>query len=184
MNSQLSATSRNQIRNHSGKLAGANIRNYPQPTGPRSATAGIYQLARRQPGVQFQESSDNHPINSENHPTDSKNPSISHRRIGSIHRSGCRNRSVESSDNRQVISDKRQIDSPVYRPNGLPNRKVIVNRSGVIVNFAAWNLSPIHHRNAEIYHPAGRPPAIRVLDLLDNRLTVAADPEACEENKG
>ena len=99
------------------------------------------------------------------------NPSIIHRRCDPIHRSACRNRRVESSDNRQMISGNRQIDLPVDRPNGSPNRKVIVNRFAVIVNSAAWNLSPIHHQNAEIYHRAGRPPAIRLLESSENHPT-------------
>ena len=49
------------------------------------------------------------------HPTDSTNPSITHRRIGSIHRSGCRNRSVASSSHRRNAA-------PVDHPNGSPNR--------------------------------------------------------------
>jgi hypothetical protein len=151
MNSQLSATSRSQIRNRAGKPAGANIRNYPQPTGPGSATAGIYQLARRQPGVQFQESSDNHPINSENHPTDSKNPSIIHRRIGLIHRSGCRNRSVESSDNRQM-------SSTLDQPSGLRNHQLIVNQIHVIINSA---VSPIHQQATRIHQRARSRRSIR-----------------------
>lgn len=64
-----SFTLRNQIRNRPVKLAAENIRNYPQPAWPVSATAGIYQLARRQPGVQIPESSDNHPRARGNHPT-------------------------------------------------------------------------------------------------------------------
>lgn len=72
-----SSTLRNQIRNRPAKLAGENIRNYPQPAWPESATAGIYQLARRQPGVQIPESSENHPINSSNLPIiDRRNPGI------------------------------------------------------------------------------------------------------------
>jgi hypothetical protein len=164
MNSQLSATLRSRIRNRSGKLAGANIRNYPEPTGPESANAGIYPLALKQPGNQFLGSSDSHWMNSGNHPTDSTNPSIIHRQCDPIHRSGCRNRSVESSRNRQ-------IDSPVDRSSASPNRKVIVNRFAVIVNSAARNLSPIHHQNAELYHRAGRPPAIRLLEASDNHPT-------------
>ena len=119
----------------------------------------------------FVESTDNLPIFARNLPilalAELRNPSIIHRRIGLIHRSGCRIRSVESSDNRQMISGNRQIASPVDRPNGSPNRKVIVNLFPLIVNSAAWNLSPIHHQNAEIYHRACRPPAIRLLESSD-----------------
>lgn len=145
MNSQLSATSEGQIRNRSGKLAGANIRNYPQPTGSESANAGGYPLALKRPGDQFLESSDNDPINSGNLPTGPKNPTTIHRRFGLIHRSGSR--------------------------SGSPNRKVIVNRVPVIVNFAAWNLSPIHHPNAEIYHLARRQPTVQLLESSDNHPT-------------
>jgi len=68
-----SSTLRNQIRNRPVKLAVEYIRNYPQPTWPVSATAGIYKLARRQPRVPTPESSDNHPTKWRNHPTDSAN---------------------------------------------------------------------------------------------------------------
>ena len=94
----------------------------------------------------------------------SPNPPIIDRRNRRTDRSGCRNRSVESSRNRQ-------IDSPVDRSSASPNRKVIVNRFAVIVNSAARNLSPIHHQNAELYHRAGRPPAIRLLEASDNHPT-------------
>jgi len=120
----------------------------------------------------FVESTDNLPIFSDNLPilarAEFRNPSIIHRRFGPIHRSGCRNRSVESSDNRQLISGNRQIDSPVDRPSGPRNHQLIVNRFPVIVNSAAWNLSPIHHQNAEIYHRADKPPAIRLRKSSDN----------------
>jgi hypothetical protein len=177
MNSQLSATSRSRIRNRSGKLAGANIRNYPQPTGLESAIAGIYRLARKQPSNQFLESSDNDPINSGNHPTDSKNASIIHRRCDLIHRSDCRIWSVEGSRNHQIAS-------PLDQPSASPNRKVLVNGFLVIVNSAALNPSTIHHQNAELCHRVGSPPAIRVLDLSDNHPTEGADLEADEKDKG
>jgi hypothetical protein len=86
------------------------------------------------------------------------------RRNHRIERFGRRNRSVESSRNHQI--------APLLGwRRGSPNRKVIVNRFAVIVNSAAWNLSPIHHQNAEIYHRAGRPPAIRLLESSDNHPT-------------
>lgn len=94
----------------------------------------------------------------------SPNRPIIDRRNRRTDRSGCRNRSVESSRNRQ-------IDSPVDRSSASPNRKVIVNRFAVIVNSAARNLSPIHHQNTELYHRAGRPPAIRLLEASDNHPT-------------
>jgi len=95
--------------------------------------------------------------------TDPKNNlPIIYRQIPRIYRSGCRDQGVELSDNHQMISGNRQIDSPVDRPSASPNRKLIVNRFSVIVNSAGWNLSPIHHQNAEIYHRADRPPAIRL----------------------
>ena len=102
---------------------------------------------------------------------DMRNPAIIRRRFGSIHRSGCRYRSIESSDNRQMIYGNRQTTPLPEGPSGPPNRKVIVNRVPVIVNSAAWNLAPIHHQNAEIYHRAGRPPAIRLLESSDNHPT-------------
>jgi len=77
----------------------------------------------------------------------------------------------KSSDNRHMISDNRQMASPADRSIGSPNRKVIVNQFHVIINSAAWNLSPIHHQNAEIYHRAGTPPAIRLLESSDNHPT-------------
>ena len=171
MNSQLSATSRSQIRNRMVKLAGENIRNYPQPTGSEFANARIYPLAVKKPDDQFLQSSDNDPINSGNHPTDFTNPSIMHRRIGLTHRPGCGKQGLESSDNRQMICGNRKIGTFFQRPSSQPNRKVIVNRFAVIVNSAARNLSPIHHQNTELYHRAGRPPAIRLLEASDNHPT-------------
>jgi hypothetical protein len=79
-----------------------------------------------------------------------RNPPTIDRRNFRIDRSGCRIRSVEASDNRQMISGNRQIDSPVDRPNGSPNRKVIVNRIAVIVNSAALDLSTIHQQNGRL----------------------------------
>jgi len=171
MNSQLSATSRSEIRNGSGKLAGANIRNYPQPTGPESANSRIYPLAVKRPADEFSESSDNDPINSGNHPTDSKNPSIIHRNIGSIHRSGCRNRSIESSDDRQMIYGNRQTASLPEGPSRPLNHQLIVNRFPVIVNSAALNLSTIHQRNGGIHQPGWWPPRIQVRKSSDNHPT-------------
>ena len=46
------------------------------------------------------------------------------RRNSRIDRSGCRNRSVESSDNRQVISGNRQIASAVDRPSSPRNHQL------------------------------------------------------------
>lgn len=73
MNSQLSATLRDQIRNHPAKPAGENIRNYPQPAWLVSATAENYRVARRQAIFLFSESSDNHPTKRRNHPMKSAN---------------------------------------------------------------------------------------------------------------
>ena len=112
------------------------------------------------------------------------NPSTTHRRFGSIHRAGYRDRGVESSDNRQMICGNRQIAPFLDRPSGPRNHQLIVNQFHVIINSAALNLSTIHHQNAEIYRRAGRPPAIRLLDLSDNHPTVAADLEADEEDRG
>jgi len=68
------------------------------------------------------ESTDNLPIFARNLPilarAELRNPSIIHRRIVSIRRSGCRNLSVESSDIRQMIYGKRRIASPVEPPGG------------------------------------------------------------------
>jgi len=123
----------------------------------------------------FVESTDNLPIFARNLPilarVELRNPSIIHRRCDPIHRSGCRIRSVESSDNRQMRSRNRHTTPFLDRPSASPNRKVIVNRFAVIVNSAAWNLSPIHHQNPEIYHRAGKPPAIRLLESSDNHPT-------------
>ena len=97
--------------------------------------------------------------------TDPKNNlPIIYRQIPRIYRSGCRNRSVESSDNRQIAQF-------LDRPSGPRNHQLIVNQFHVIINSAVWNLSPIHHQNAEIYHRAGRPPASRVLESSDNHPT-------------
>jgi len=139
-----------------------------------------------------------------------RNPSISHRRVGLIHRSGCQNRSVDSTRKHHHV--------PLLRwRRGSPNRKVIVNRFSVIVNSAALSPSRIHQsrvpihqfasesstsrnqiRNrmvklageyirkyqqptrpvsatAEIYHRAGRSPAIRLLESSDNHPTHPAN---------
>lgn len=69
---------------------------------------------------------------------------INDRRNHRVDRSGCRNRSGESSRDHQ-------IDSPVDRPSGPPNRKVIVNRFPVIVNPAALNPSRTHQSRAPIH---------------------------------
>ena len=110
-------------------------------------------------GSALTESTDNLPIFARNLPilalAELRNPSITHRRIGSIHRSGCWNRSVESSDNRQIISGNRQIPSPMDRSSGPRNHQLIVNRIAVIVNSAALNPSTIHQRNTKIYHGPG-----------------------------
>ena len=72
-----SFTLRNQIRNRPAKPAGENIRNYPQPAWPVSATAENYRVARRQAIFLFSESSDNHPMESANRPIiDRRNPRI------------------------------------------------------------------------------------------------------------
>ena len=88
MNSQLSATLRNQIRNRPAKLAAENIRNYPQPAWPVSATAENYRVARRQATFLFSESSDNHPTKRRNHPMESANRPTIDRRNLRIDRSG------------------------------------------------------------------------------------------------
>ena len=61
--------------------ASENIRKYQQLTWSVSATAEIYKLARRRPGVPTLESSDNHPTKRRNHPTDSTNLPIIYRRM-------------------------------------------------------------------------------------------------------
>jgi hypothetical protein len=120
----------------------------------------------------FVESTDNLPIFARNLPilarVELRNPSIIHRRCDPIHRSGCRIRSVESSDNRQMKPRNRQIAPFLDRSSGPRNHQLIVNQFHVIINSAAWNLSPIHHQNAEIYHRAGTPPAIRLLESSGN----------------
>jgi len=81
-----SSTLRNQIRNRPAKLAGENIRNYPQPAWPVSATAENYRVARRQATFLFSESSDNHPTKQRNHPTESTTRPIIDRRNPGIDR--------------------------------------------------------------------------------------------------
>ncbi len=104
-------------------------------------------------GFGFVESTDNLPIFAENLPilalAQLRNPSRIHRRFGSIHRSGCRNRGVDSSRNRQIAS-------PVDRPNGLRNHQLIVNRFHVIINSVAWNPSTIHQENAQSHATGDR----------------------------
>jgi len=164
MNSQLSATLRDQIRNRPAKLAGENIRNYPQPAWPVSATAENYRVARREAIFLFSESSDNHPTKRRNHPMESASRPIIGRRNLRIDRSGSRHESVESSDNRQMIHGNCQIAPFLDRPIGPPNRKLIVNRFPVIVNFAASDLSTIHQL-------ARRQPRFRFFELSYNHPT-------------
>ena len=83
-----SFTLRNQIRNRPAKPAGENIRNYPQPAWPVSATAENYRVARRQAIFLFSESSDNNPTKRRNHPTQSANLPIIYRRNTRNYRSG------------------------------------------------------------------------------------------------
>ncbi len=87
-----SFTLRNQIRNRPAKLAAENIRNYPQPAWPVSATAENYRVARRQATFLFSESSDNHPTKRRNHPIEPANLPIIYRRIPGIYRSGQANK--------------------------------------------------------------------------------------------
>ena len=93
-----------------------------------------------------------------------RNLAIIHRRFGSIHRSGYRDRGVESSGSRQIAST-------VDRPSGPSNHQLIVNQFHVIINSAALNLSLIHHQNAGIYHQARRLPRIQIRESSDNHLT-------------
>ena len=86
------------------------------------------------------------------------------RRNPRINRSGCRNRNVESSDNRQK-------GLALDQPRGLRNHQLIVNQFHVIINSAALNPSTIHQQNARIHQRAGRPPAIRSLESSDNHPT-------------
>jgi hypothetical protein len=165
------------IYHHGLRLAASNIstkvRRVPQSIC-RQFTDHCWEFADSA-GIGFVESTDNLPIFARNLPilalAELPNPSINHRRIGAIHRSGCRNRSVESSDNRQMFSGKRKIAPFLDRPSGMLNRKVIVNRFAVIVNPAAWNLSPIHHQNTEIYHLAPRWRNILFPESSDNHPT-------------
>lgn len=97
------------------------------------------------------------------------NPSIIDRRFGLIHRSGYRGHDFESSDNRQMICGNRQITPHEHRTSGSPNHQLIVNRFPVIINPVAWNLSPIHHQNGEIYHLARRLAGVLFPESSDNR---------------
>ena len=92
-----------------------------------------------------------------------QNPGID-RQFGSADRYAYRSRGVESSDNRQIAST-------VDRPSGPRNHQLIVNQFHLIINSAVLKLSPIHHQNGEIYHRAGGPPAIRLLESSDNHPT-------------
>ena len=117
-------------------------------------------------GFEFVESTDNLPIFARNLPilavAKLRNQPIIDRRNHRIDRSGSRNRSVESSDNLPMKSRNRQLASPVDRSSGPRNHQLIVTQFHVIINSAAWNLSPLHHQNAELYHRSGKPPAIRL----------------------
>jgi len=108
------------------EFAGKKIRKYQQLTWPVSATAEIYHRAGRPSVIRLLEASDNHPMKRRNHPTESANLPIIDRRNHRIDRSRGRNRSVESSRNRQ-------IDSPVDQPSGPRNHQLIVNQFPVIV---------------------------------------------------
>ncbi len=143
------------------KPTGNSIRNYPQRNRPVSATAVPCPIALRQPTITSFGSLNNHLIDSTNLP-------IIYRQIPRIYRSGWRNRGVKSSDNRQMNPRNRQIVSFLHRRSGSPNCKVIVNRFPVIVISAAWNLSPIHHQNPEIYHRASRQPNVQFLESSYN----------------
>jgi len=72
-------------------------------------------------GSVLTESTDNLPIFARNLPffalAELRNPSLIYRRYDPIHRSGCRIRSVESSDKRQIISGNCQIPSPMEWPS-------------------------------------------------------------------
>jgi hypothetical protein len=96
-----SSTLRNQIRDRPAKLAAENIRNYPQPTWPVSATAESDHVARRQAIFLFSESSDNHPTKRRNHPMESANLPIIYRRNPRIDRSGQATNCTREVPNRQ-----------------------------------------------------------------------------------
>ena len=68
MNSQLSATSLDQIRNRTGKPAGNNIRNYPKRNRLVCATAETYHVTLRQQRITSVGSLNNHLIDSANLP--------------------------------------------------------------------------------------------------------------------
>lgn len=114
----------------------------------------------------MRESSDNHPIIIRYFPgiirftqvkfrftpiaLKANRPKIDRRNPG-IGRSGCRYRSIESSDNRQMIYGNRQIAPLLHRRNVSPNRKLIVNQFPVIENSTALNPSRIHQSRARIH---------------------------------
>lgn len=89
------------------------------------------------------------------------NRPISDRRNHRIDRSGSGKRGVESSG-------KLKINSYFARPNGRPNRKVIVDRFAVIVNSAALSLSTIHQQIAGIHQSARRHPGVQLQESSDN----------------
>jgi hypothetical protein len=93
-----------------------------------------------------------------------RNPAIIHRRFASIHRYGYRDRGLESSGNRRTAPHPE-------RPSGPRNHQLIVNQFHVIINSAAWNLSPIHHQNGEIYHLGRREPTVQLPESSDNHPT-------------
>ena len=110
MNSQLSATSQNQIRNRSVKPAGNSIRNYPQRNRPVSATAVPSPIALRQPTITSFGSLNNHLIDSTNLP-------IIYRLISINYRSG------------------RFAGAFAFCRRNL-NHQLIINRFPVIINLA------------------------------------------------
>lgn len=83
-----------------------------------------------------------------------RNLPIIDRRNHGIDRSGCQNRSVESSGNRQIASS-------VDRPSGPRNYQLIVNQFHVIINPAALNPSRIYQSRAPIHQFASESSTLR-----------------------
>ncbi len=136
MNSQLSATSQNQIRNRSARPTGNSIRNYPQRNRPVSATAVPCPIALRQPTITSFGSLNNHLIDSTNLP-------IIYRLISIYYRS------------------RRFAGAFAFCRRNL-NHQLIINRFPVIINLARlvclvtkWhpNLTIIDRRNPRIDRP-------------------------------
>jgi len=88
--------------------------------------------------------------------------SASKRSMGGFHCAFCARK--VANEVRLLIATSRR--KPLRRI--APNRQLIVNRFHVIINSAAWNLSPIHHQNARTHQRVRRQPGVQLQESSDN----------------